>query len=152
MRYARALFSTDRLAHGAAELPRVISLHGQNFRGRADLLGIDNFNLQRLTLRLFLAHVSDKLGNLNPRLTVPFFSSSRWQSNSSPSVTGAMLTLTRSGAYVTTFCAQSKSIGLFSTSEETRITVSPTRANVMPLRCVEPSTKTRSVAKCFTRA
>jgi len=37
MRYARALFSTDRLAHGAAELPRVISLHGQNFRGRADL-------------------------------------------------------------------------------------------------------------------
>ena len=73
MRYARALFSTDRLVHGAAELPRVISLHGQNFRGRADLLGIDNFNLQRLRLRLFLAHVSDKLGNLNPRLTVSIF-------------------------------------------------------------------------------
>jgi hypothetical protein len=36
----RQPISTDRLAHGAAELTGIISLHGQNFRDGADLFSI----------------------------------------------------------------------------------------------------------------
>ena len=49
-------FSTNRLAHGAAELPRVISLHSQNFSDGAYIFCVHDFDFQ--WLRGFLANDS----------------------------------------------------------------------------------------------
>jgi hypothetical protein len=65
-------FSTDRLAHGAAELTGVISLHSQNFRDGAYIFHVQNFDFKRLRFD-FLAHVCDELGNPHPCLTASVF-------------------------------------------------------------------------------
>ena len=65
-------FSTDRLAHGAAELPDIISLLSENFCDGAYILRVYDADCERLRFG-FLAHVCDELGNSH-RLIASVFS------------------------------------------------------------------------------
>jgi len=60
--------SRDRLAHGAAEVPGIISFHSQNFRDWAYIFRVHDGNCERL--RGFIANDSSKEIPMKRRKTV----------------------------------------------------------------------------------
>jgi hypothetical protein len=61
------------LAHGAAELPGIVSLLSENFCDAAYIFRVYDADCERLRFG-FLAHVCDKLGNSHRASPLPFFS------------------------------------------------------------------------------